>query len=413
MKKIIYDIEIFTNFFYLLCKDITEKESKIFAFEISPVKDERKELLTFLSDKKKIMIGFNTLKFDWPLLNHFEDLMKKYPLMYTDILTNNLKNKANNLINSSFVHANNKIIQLDLLKINHYDNKAKMISLKGLEFSMRMNNVQELPYAHDKVLELNEIDVVKGYCVNDINATYELFLRTKTLIDDRFKSSYLYKTNLLNYNNPKLGEYILIKRIKEHLNKEDLGQTYRKEIILKDIIFPYITFEHEPFKNILNWFNKKIIKETKSVFTEIPLEEIEELKPNINIKIFKKTNLKKLNVVHKGFEFTFGTGGIHGAEKGIYYSDENYKIMSFDVKSLYPNISIRNNLFPLHLGNTFCEIYEDIYNERLKYPKSDSRNELYKLALNGAYGKSNSIHSSLYDPQFTMSINKMVDNKCG
>lgn len=57
--------------------------------------------------------------------------------------------------------------------------------------------------------------------------------------------------------------------------------------------------------------------------------------------------------------------------------------MTFDVKSLYPNISIRNNLFPLHLGNTFCEIYEDIYNERLKYPKSDSRNELYKLALNG------------------------------
>jgi len=381
MDWIVYDIEVFINFFYILCRNITKGVT--FSYEISPTKDERKELLEYLNNTNQLMIGFNNLKFDWPLLNHFEDLMKRYPNMSIDVLNNNLKKKANQLIKSSFVHPNNKILQLDLLKLNHYDNKNRSCSLKALEFAMRMDNVQELPYEHTAILTEDEMKVVRTYCGNDIEATINLCKLSHQNIQDRFKSSSVYNTNLLNYNDAKIGEFILNNKLIINLNKENLGQTYRDHIIINDIIFSYIIFNSDAFNNLLLYFKSKTIEGTKNVFTEIPLEEIEHLKPNINIIKFKKIYLKKLNVLYKDFEFTYGTGGLHGAEKGIFISDIDYVIMSCDVSSLYPNIAIRNRLYPQHLGETFCDIYESIYEERKKYPKSDSRNGLYKLALNG------------------------------
>lgn len=57
----------------------------------------------------------------------------------------------------------------------------------------------------------------------------------------------------------------------------------------------------------------------------------------------------------------------------------------------------------------FCEIYEEIYNQRKrakeKGPYYDEViNAGLKLALNGTYGKSNDKYSYLYDPKFMMSI---------
>lgn len=49
-------------------------------------------------------------------------------------------------------------------------------------------------------------------------------------------------------------------------------------------------------------------------------------------------------------------------------------------------------------------IYESFYKERLKYPKKDPRNYLFKIILNSAYGLSNEENSYLYDPLFTMQI---------
>lgn len=401
-RRIVYDIEIFPNFFYVLCKDISN--DALFSFEISPVKDERIELLKFLSTTDKLLIGFNNLKFDWPLLMQFENIVTRYQNIPANLLTTSLKNKANSLITSNYSFNNPRILQIDLLKLNHYDNKARMISLKGLEFNMRMMNVQELPFEHTTILTEDEMCVVRDYCGNDIDATTKLSDISKPLIEDRFTSSYHYKTDLLNYNNPKIGEFILISKLKEKLGKEDLGKTPRESINLGEIVFDYVVFDSPAFDNLLTWFKSKTITSTKGVFTEIPIEEVESLKPNINIKLTKKVFLKKLNVVHKGFEFTFGTGGIHGAEEGIFLSNDTHVIMSCDVSSLYPNIAIRNRLYPEHLGEEFCNIYEEIYEERKKYPKTHPQNGNLKLALNGAYGKSNCEFSPLYDPKFTMSI---------
>ena len=112
-----------------------------------------------------------------------------------------------------------------------------------------------------------------------------------------------------------------------------------------------------------------------------------------------------LNVVINGFRFDYGTGGIHGSVSSqiVRVEDDEYMIDA-DVASMYPNIAISNNVYPLHLGQTFCTIYQDVYNQRKSFAKGTPENAVMKLALNGVYGDSNNEYSPFYDSSYTMKI---------
>jgi len=112
-----------------------------------------------------------------------------------------------------------------------------------------------------------------------------------------------------------------------------------------------------------------------------------------------------LNVVIDGFRFDFGTGGIHGSlTNEAIFADDEYMIVDGDVSSFYPNLAIVNRVYPEHLSDKFCDIYEDVYNQRKNYPKGSAENAMLKLALNGVYGDSNNPYSAFYDPKYTMTI---------
>jgi len=84
----------------------------------------------------------------------------------------------------------------------------------------------------------------------------------------------------------------------------------------------------------------------------------------------------------------YGLGGLHGSVSNkIISSDSSHIIKSCDVRSMYPNIAIRNRLHPAHLPeNTFCDLYEKLYEERISLPKSNPRNYILKIVLNALYG---------------------------
>ena len=111
-----------------------------------------------------------------------------------------------------------------------------------------------------------------------------------------------------------------------------------------------------------------------------------------------------LNVVINGFRYDFGVGGIHGAKQGTVESTEKRKLRTLDVASYYPNMAIANEVYPKHLGKTFCRVYKELYQERKKHDKKSAANKALKLALNGTYGDSNNEFSPLYDPAYTMTI---------
>ena len=104
-----------------------------------------------------------------------------------------------------------------------------------------------------------------------------------------------------------------------------------------------------------------------------------------------------INVVFNDFRIDYGLGGVHGAKRGYVKSDDEYVIVSADVASMYPNIAIANRVYPEHLGESFCDSYKELYQERKKYPKGTPENLNIKLSLNSVYGKSSDKYSPFYD----------------
>ncbi len=398
------DIEIYPNLFLLVAKNIVTKEYRV--FQISPIQDDRHKLIDFIRDEVEMFIGFNFLQYDYPLLDYF---FRLYPLNLTGReLVTRLKAKSNELINQEQGYKNiikNPLRKIrDLFKIRHYDNKAKATSLKLLAFNLRMINVQELPFEHTTLLTNDEITTVVEYCHNDVDVTEKVDEVTQEDIQLREQLGKLYGMDMSNFSDGKIGEQIFIKILKQKLGLEHIGKTPRSSICLGNIVFDYVVFQSREFTMLLEWFKGKTISETKGTFNEISFEDLTSLEGMYNRKV-KKGCQDGLNIVYKGFRYDFGVGGIHGSIKpGVYQSDNEYAILDIDGTSYYPKLGIENWVYPEHLGRNFCIVYEEIFQMRQSFPKKSAPNVGLKYALNVPYGKSNSPHSPLYDPQYTMTI---------
>lgn len=494
INDIIYDCETYPNCFTLAY--VYADGSKEGVFEISDRKVELQEILSFFrmcKKENKRLVGFNNLGFDSNLVHWIIGRAKKAKQegKQLKLSSSAIYKYAMKVIDShrsegfgiSVKDSDVVIKQLDLFKINHYDNKAKMTSLKLLEFNMRLDNVEDLPFPVGKKLTHFEIETLIEYNFSDIYATKKFYELCLNSISFRDTVSEKYGFDCTNLNDGKIGGNFFMRKIEEtnpyafyepsSSGKRVMRQTRRDCIVIKDCLFPYIRFKRPEFKAIHDWLKKQVITETKGVFSDIeehllgdvakyaemvtkrvkfknkPTEEDitlfkkdhpmgwvveEELKTmeivrdadgNIvkeeyiddkgktklrSVKVPKKSyygcyNITEtLNVVIDGFRYDYGTGGIHGSICGAVHSDDDYEIWDWDVASFYPNMAISNRIYPEHLSESFCERYEDLYNERKTVPKSNPVNKMYKDALNIVYGDSNSVYSPFYDPKYTMSI---------
>lgn len=390
-SDIIYDIETYPNCFTFTGLHVITKQ--VYQFEISSRKNNLWVFCQFIDRCKKNKcnwVGFNNLNFDYPIV-HFIHQCQRAPVGYEDIYK-----KAMSIINAPYNNKFGHIIwesewivpQIDLFKIHHFDNLSKATSLKVLEFNMQMDNIEDLPFPTGTKLINDQIDILLKYNLHDVNATYEFYKRSQTQIELRKKLSKQFNMSMINCSDVKMGEKILIHQMEqkgikcfEYVdNKKKKRQTERTSIVLKDIIFPYIEFEHPEFQRIKTYLESKTITETKGVF-------------------------KDLIATIDNLEYKIGTGGLHASlESRVIKTDEKYQIVDIDVASFYPNLGIVNKLYPAHLGIEFCEAYQSVYETRKTYPKGSPENEAFKLALNGAYGGSNNKYSPMLDMAYTMSI---------
>lgn len=491
----IYDIETYPNVFTLATSSSCGKVVRV--WEVSNRINQTKDILNYLrylAQKKCRMIGFNNLGFDYPVLHaimeqakeakrqgieYFIDAYEVYQIAMTQIQT------ARDGF-AKVIKAEDEIIkQIDLFKINHFDNKARMTSLKMLEFNMLSDNIEDLPFPVGKILTNSEIDVLKHYNLHDVLETKKFYHHNISAIRLREDLSKKYSYDFMNHNDTKIGKDYFILELEKHqkgicykvdsYGRRKMNQTRHKSIKLKDCLFDYYDFKRPEFIALKDWFSKQTIKETKGVFTDIeehllgdvakyaemdtkrikfktkptdkefkeflklhPLGWVEEqeLKATETLKdaegnpvketyIDENTGKEKqrvvripkisyygcfkiassLNVVIDGMRYDYGVGGLHSSmEASVICEDDDNMIRDCDVASMYPNIAISNNVYPLHLGQTFCTIYTDVYNQRKSYGKGTPENAVMKLALNGVYGDSNNEFSPFYDSSYTMKI---------
>ncbi len=387
----VYDLETMPNVF-LAAFEHAEMPIRL-AFEISDFRNDSKELLDFLyylKGNNARLVGFNNIGFDYPVLHTLIKMGR------SDAKT--LYQKAQAIIGSQddesrWAHgvkpSDRLIPQLDLFKIMHFDNRSKSTSLKVLEFNMRSDTIQDLPFPFTSTLDQEQIKVLKVYNAHDVNQTKKFLHRILPMIRFREELTVKYKRDFMNHNDTKIGKDFFVMKLEEvgvscYDYSPDTGrtprQTKRPVIHLKDAILPWIQFEVADLNRVVDWLRGQSITETKGVFKEVTAKAY-------------------------GFELVFGTGGLHGSvESQIVESDDEYTLIDLDVSSYYPNLAIMNNFYPAHLGETFVSIYAQLFEQRKMYAKKSAESEMLKLALNGVYGDSNNPYSVFFDPLYTMSI---------
>src|SRR5690554_826642 len=446
-----WDIETYPSAFTMYIGNAGTREC--WGFEISGRKDERQEMFSLLRGivrQKGYMVGYNNVGFDYPVLHKL--------LTNQNMTVQEIYNYAMEVISAdgedrfSYIVRDRDVLipQIDLYKIHHFDNKARSTSLKMLEFNMRSDNIEDLPYEPGRVLTYDEIDKLLPYNKHDMSETCKFLMESVGQIEFREELTKRYKKNMLNFNDTKIGKDYFIMKLEEtnpgscYVRTPEgrkPRQTIRNRINLSECILPYVEFKRPEFQVIHDWLASQTITETKGVFTDIEEHELgdvaeyarlttkkkklsdttdldelkkdhpmgwveeKELKSGAVNKYFMWRIAESLNVIVDGFEYVLGTGGLHGAmENTILETDDKKIIRSYDFASFYPHLSFRNNVYPEHFGEGFCKLYEEMYHERKKHAKGTPENAMMKLALNGSYGASNDKHSPFYDPKFTMTI---------
>ncbi len=391
----VMDYETMINLFVAVFENYKTDEIKIFI--VHELLNHFPEFVKFLEENKKLKewhVSFNGLGFDSQITEYILRNKKNLlALPVTEIITA-IYQKAQDIIQrqengefQEFAEHQLSIEQVDIFKLNHWDNPAKRSSLKWIQYSMDWDNIQEMPIHHStRVTTMDQIKTVARYCKNDVKSTKKIMQLSKEQIYLRGALTNEYKIRLYSASEPRISKELFMHFLSKEtgINKYDLRnmRTRRQSIVIKDIILPYIKFKTETFQYLLDNFKTVVVN------------------PNATKGGFK------YHINYKNVKTDFGLGGVHGCTKsGAYTSGNGMIIMTSDVTSFYPNLAIRNGWSPAHLPQKdFCKLYEWFFEERKKIPKKDPKNYVYKIILNSTYGLSNDENSFLYDPQFTMQI---------
>lgn len=402
MNDFVYDIECYPNVFTIAieeyCYEISHRVNDI---------DKIIQALDYINYYRGRMVGFNNEGFDYPVLDYVIKNRASAIMAYTFMKS---------IIDSEdrFSHIiwdkQQYVPQLDLFKIHHFDNMAKATSLKVLEFNMRSQSIQDLPFPVGTYLTDDQIDQLKIYNLHDVSETRKFLEKSREEIKFREELTEKYGKNFINFNDTKIGKEYFKMRLEETspgCTKDPMGgpnQTWRQQIDFQEVVLPYITFTNPAFTAIKDWITRQVVTETKGVFSDITEYSLGSLLPFT--KVNKRTGkAKNLNCTVDGMNFVFGTGGIHASVSNkSFKTDNDGQIIDVDVTGFYPSVAIVNRFHPEHLGTLFCDIYADIKTERVSYKKGTTENKCLKLANNGTFGDTNNKFSCFYDPKCTMQI---------
>lgn len=390
----VMDFETLSNCFIAVFEDIKSDHQEIFVIHES--RNDIEKLLYFLDTnivQDEWHVSFNGLGFDSQITEYILRNADQLKIMLPADVAKYIYSKAQLVISKQnsgefleFSPKDLQIRQVDVFKLNHWDNPAKRSSLKWIQYTMDWHNIVDMPIHHSTHIIEQQIGPIIRYCINDVKSTKQIMQLSKEQINLRKALTEEYDIDLFSASEPRISKELFLHFLSNStgIKKWELRKmrTHRDKIVFKDIILPYIEFKTATFQNLLKKFQEVVLYpgETKGGF--------------------------KYSIQYKGVKTDYGLGGIHGARASkVYNSTEDMVIITSDVTSFYPNLAIRNGWAPAHLPKKdFCEQYEWFFEERKKISKKDIKNYVYKIILNSTYGLSNDENSFLYDPQFTMSI---------
>jgi len=379
----IFDIEIFYNFFdvtFLNANDKNIIKTFIVAWDLHI--DEKEKLVQFLDNEVSMLVGYNNLYYDSPLLLLLYEYNGKN-------VNSDLFELSKKIINTdreeNFAYKRDyPWIQLDLMKLMAFDKLG--ISLKQCAINLRWYKIQDLPLPYDSIIKREDIETIIKYNINDVLISYELYRALQPQINLRKDLSILYNVELRNASDSKIANVLLEKFYSEATNQDikeiKYKRTKREFLWLRDCICQGISFKTKKLR-------------------DLKFEILNTLVVGENNWSYKK------EIEFGNCEYELGVGGLHSKdEPGKFITDENYIITDIDAVSYYPSIIINNKIKPDHLNEDFIEILKKITKERLeaKKLKNKTKADGLKITINSIFGKLGSETFWLEDPKAMLAV---------
>jgi len=373
MKKLVaLDCEVYRNFFLALFK--TEDGN---LYEISRHNDhcegDIKAVKSILKNDQ--LLTFNGLGYDIFVLSAY---LRGWSLA-------RIKELSDYLINDNFAQWRVNQVYPDLVLFKN--DQIDLMGVTPLQASLKVygsrihyKRLQDLPIAPESTITEDAAMRLTRYCENDLNVTWEIYRTLKPQIQLRRDMGAMYGMNLLSTSDAQIAERV----IRHELNAAGVSVEKRDA-------------EVEPFKYNVPDFIKFDTPELQKVLDNVS-------KATFVVENGKPKLPKELNeVIHfDGAKYKLGIGGLHSQEKKqVVIPGHDELFGEYDVASMYPSIILGQNLYPKHLGEEFCDVYREIFNQRLAAKRNGNKvvSDALKLVLNSSYGKFGSQYSYLYSPE--------------
>ena len=105
--------------------------------------------------------------------------------------------------------------QVDLFKIHHFDNQARMTSLKQIEIALQLAHVADLPFPPGTVLTPDQIPQLLGYNRHDVAATLRFYRQSASALAFRDEMSAALDQDLTNASDSSIGSKVFISRLNQ------------------------------------------------------------------------------------------------------------------------------------------------------------------------------------------------------
>jgi hypothetical protein len=312
-------------------------------------REQLKAYVDKLIEDKSILVGFNNYYYDDVVLAGV--LLDKDPYEI-----------SKKLINNERVNYKLNLITLDVIQ-----ELPLGVGLKSSQANLGMSIVETpIDFNLDRPCTKEELDLLIGYCKNDVKDTEMLFKMRQDYFQAKFEIVSEFKLPVEN-----------VKKTRAVLSSKVLK--CQKVKIPNDRL-------HIDYDPNINW--SIIPKEVADFFK----------KCEYDYRCggdYKEIETRKLKMNICGVPHIYAFGGIHGA---IEKYNASGSFLQIDVKSYYPNVIIINNF--MSRASTEPWIFKELKDTRFKLKAlKNPREYIYKIMINGVFGAMKSEFNLLFDPK--------------
>lgn len=366
---LIIDTEVYRNYFLLAALDLDSGDVRHFEmYPGHPLDDGIRQIMT-----QHTTVGFNSVGYDLPIIAAALAGMtnRELKVLSDSIIVENTPHWQTG------IHIPKTWDHIDLIEL-----AIGQASLKIYGGRLHAPKMQDLPIDPDASIAADQREVLRRYCVNDLETTAILYRHLRPQIALREAMSAEYGVDLRSRGDAQIAEVVI------RIEIERLGGDASKPSVKRDLTFRFkdpgfITFASPDLQGIL----------ARLLETEFSLG------PNGSVQM--PDWLREAAIVIGGVKYQMGIGGLHSCEKRQFVEINSDEVLAdFDVASFYPAIILGQHLSPKHLGDTFLEVFRSIVERRLAAKRAGDKvtAEVLKIVVNGTFGKLGSKYSFLYSP---------------